>query len=84
MNYYTELILLIHFIQLFGIILCFFYYVKKEKGESYIEILYLIAVQIMPITLFESAFLINYNVHKVVNLNFKENFEAYEPIKAEK
>ena len=80
MNYYTKLIILIHFIQLFGIILCFFYYVKKEKGDYYIEILYLIAVQILPITLFQIAFLVNYIVYRIVNFYFKANEIVYEPI----
>ena len=78
MNYYTEFILLIHYIQLFAIILCFLFYLKKELGHYFIQILYLISVQIMPIILFQLAFLINYIFYKIINL-FASKVE-YKPL----
>ena len=71
--YYTELIRLIISIQLFGILLCFLLYIKKEREGSYIQILYLIATQVMPIIVFDITFLINYIIYKIINSFINKN-----------
>ena len=80
LNYYTKVIILVHFIQLFGVILCFLYYFKKERESFYIQILYLIAVQVMPIILFEFAYIINYILYSLLNKCFKIDKEEYTSI----
>ena len=79
-NYYTELIRLIISIQLFGILSCFLYYIKKEREGSYIQILYLIATRVMPIMVFDITFLINYIIYKIVNYFIKNKDTDYEKI----
>ena len=78
MNYYSEVILLIHYIQLFAIILCFLYYFKNEIEHYFIQILYLSSVQIMPLFLFQLAYFINYILYKIIDLIIKSN--EYKPI----
>lgn len=80
LNYYTKVIILVHFLQLFGVILCFLYYFKKERESFYIQILYLIAVQVMPIILFEFAYIINYILYSLLNKCFKIDKEEYTSI----
>ena len=66
--YYAELIRLIYSIQLIGNIICFLYYLKKEREASYIQILYLITTQAMAIIIFDFTFLVNYIIYKIVYL----------------
>ena len=82
MNYYTEFIRLITIIQLFAMILCFLYFLKKEKEDSYIQILYLIATHAMPILFFDFIFLINYVVRKIIIsiCKIKNDIEEYKQI----
>ncbi len=76
MNYYTEFIRLISIIQLFFVVLCFLYYVKKEREGSYIQILYLNATQVIPILLFNFIFIINYAIQKILNAIFEINLDT--------
>ena len=79
MNYYTEFIRLINTIQLFGILICFLYFVTKEREKNYIQILYLIATHVLPIILFDLTFLFNYIFYKIINRFFnKESIDEYE------
>jgi hypothetical protein len=78
MNYYTEFIRLINSIQLFGILICFLYFIKKQRERNYIQILYLIGTHIMPIILFDLAFLINYIFYKILNKFFNASIDEYE------
>ena len=82
LNYfYTEFMTLIMSIQSFGFLLCFLYYVKMEKAGSYIQILYLIATQLVLVITFNLFFLINYIIHKIVNSCIEETPSVnYEPI----
>ena len=80
LNYYTEVIILVHFIQLFGIIISFLYFFKKEKESIYLQILYLISVQVVPIILFESAYIINYILYIIINKCFTIAKKGYERI----
>ena len=81
MNYYTEFIRLINTIQLFSILICFLYFVKKERENNYIQILYLIAIHIMPMLIFDFAFLINYIFYKIMNKLFKDiSIEEYDAL----
>ena len=83
MNYYTELIRLILIIQLFCMVLCFLYYVKMEIEGSYIQILYLIAVQVMPVLCFNFIFIINYILQKIIDAIFKINVDdKYKSLKS--
>ena len=79
-NYYTELIRLIISIQLFGILLCFLLYLKREREGSYIQILYLIATRVMPIIVFDFTFLLNYFIYKIINCICKTNDSDYESL----
>ena len=76
MNYYTEFIRLISIIQLFCAILCFLYYIKKEREGSYIQILYINATQVIPILLFNFIFIINYAIQKILNAIFAINLDS--------
>lgn len=79
MNYYTEYIRLINTIQLFGNLICFLYFIKKKREKNYIQILYLIGTHIMPIILFDLAFLINYIFYKIIyKLSKNTSFDEYE------
>jgi len=79
MNYYTEFIRLINTIQLFGILICFLYFIKKQRERNYIQILYLIGIHILPIILFDLAFLINYILYKFIYKLFNNtSFDEYE------
>ena len=79
MNYYTEFIRLINTIQLFGILICFLYFITKEREKSYIQILYLIGMHILPIILFDLTFLFNYIFYKIINKFFnKDAIDEYE------
>ena len=81
MNYYTELIRLIHTIQLLAILICFVYFVKKERERNYIQILYLIATYTIPIIIFDLTFLLNYIIYKIINLISKYTFnEEYKKL----
>ena len=73
MNYYTEFLRLILSIQLFGILLCFLYFVKMEREGSYIQILYLIATKVMPLLVFDFIFLVNYFIYKIINIFYKDD-----------
>ena len=79
-NYYTELIRLILNIQLFGILICFLYYIKKEREGSYIQILYLIATQVGPLIIFDITFLVNYMMYIIINSFIKKKDTDYEII----
>ena len=70
--FYTELMNLIMNIQSFGFLICFLYYVKMEKAGSYIQILYLIATQLLLVIAFNFFFMINYLIFKLINSFFKE------------
>ena len=67
-NYYIEFIRLLHTIQLLGIVICFLYFIKIEREENYLQILYIITVHIIPIVIFDVAFLVNYIIYKIINL----------------
>lgn len=64
--FYTELIRLIFCIQLNAFIICFLYYLKIQRECSYIQILYLIETQIMPVFLFDLIFLLNYLIYNIL------------------
>ena len=52
-----------------------------EKAGSYIQILYLIATQLVLVITFNLFFLINYIIHKIVNSCIEETPSVnYEPI----
>ena len=70
--FYTELMNLIMNIQSFGFLICFLYYVKMEKAGSYIQILYLIATQLLLVIAFNFFFMVNYLIFKLINSFFKE------------
>ena len=71
--FYTELMSLIMNIQSFGFLLCFLFYVKMEKVGSYIQILYLIATQLLLAISFNLIFLINFLVFKLINKYITES-----------
>ena len=79
MNYYSELIRLIHTIQLFAILICFLYFVKIEREKNYIQILYLIATHTTPILIFDLTFLINYMIYKIIK-HISKDTEEYEKL----
>ena len=82
--FYTELMTLIMNIQAFGFLICFLYYVKKEKVGSYIQILYLIANQLLLVIAFNLFFLINYIIFKIIDSYIKEtSSKGYKPINLE-
>ena len=81
MSYYTELIRLFHSIQLFGILICFLYYIKMERESSFIQILYLMETQMMPVILFDLVYLLNYFIYKIIHFFvFGNSFTYYEAI----
>lgn len=80
-NYYTEIIILVHFIQLFGVILCFLYFFKKGKEAFYLQILYLAAVQGLPIILFQFAYIFNFILYILLNKFFRASKKEYNKIK---
>jgi hypothetical protein len=77
MNYFTELIRLINTIQLFVILICLLYFIKKERENNYIQILYLCATHVIPLILFDLAYLANYLVYKIINNIFDSNINEY-------
>ena len=82
--YYTELIRLILNIQSFGFLLCFLYYLKREKEGSYIQILYLIATQLIVVIGFNLFFIINYLIFKFIGLlDYEKSVSNYELIQQE-
>ena len=78
MNYYSELIRLINIIQLFVILICFLYFIKKERENNYIQILYLCTTHVVPIILFDFVYLLNYLIYKIINISFNTNISEYE------
>jgi len=66
MNYYSELVRIINSIQLFGILICFLYFIKKERANNYIQILYLCATHVIPLIIFDIVIIINYIVYKII------------------
>ena len=81
MNYYTEFIRIINTIQLLGMLISFLYFIKKQRERNYIQILYLIGIHIMPIILFDLAFLINYIFYKIIYKLFNNSsFEDYKAL----
>ena len=81
MNYYTEFIRIINTIQLLSMLISFLYFIKKQRERNYIQILYLIGIYIMPIILFDLAFLINYIFYKIIYKYFNNSsFEDYKAL----
>ena len=71
--FYTELMSLIMNIQSIGFIICFLFFVKMEKAGSYIQILYLIATQLLLVITFNFFFMMNYLIFKLINSCDKES-----------
>jgi hypothetical protein len=78
MNYFSEFIRLINIIQLFVILICFLYFIKKERENNYIQILYLSTTHVIPIILFDFAYLLNYLINKIMSISFNTNMSEYE------
>ena len=81
MNFYDEFARLIFLIQLFGIVIVFLFYLKREIEHSYIQVLFLIATKAIPLVLYDINFLINYGIYNILRLIFKkiENSD-YKPV----
>jgi len=80
MNYFTEFIRLINAIQLFANLICLLYFIKKERENNYIQILYLCATHVIPLILFDFVYLVNYLVYKIINNIFNSNINGYEAL----
>ena len=64
--------------------LCFLYYLKREKEGSYIQILYLIATQLIVVIGFNLFFIINYLIFKFIGLlDYEKSVSNYELIQQE-
>ena len=72
MNYYSEIARLIYIIQLYGRIICYLYFLKNEIEHSYIQTLFLIAAESIPLCLYDIDYLINYGCYKIVRMIYKE------------
>ena len=64
MNYYTKIIRLFQNSQLIAMTLCFLFYLKNEKENSYIQILFLIGTKGLVVIFTDIAFLLNYFVYR--------------------
>ena len=71
MNFYTEFATLIYIIQLYGIILVYLFFLKKEIEHSYIQILFLIATKSIPLLLYDINYLINNGIYNIIRSVFK-------------
>ena len=84
MNYYSELIRIINSIQLFGILISFLYFLKEERANNYTQILYLCAMHVIPLIIFDLAILINYIVYKIIFKHSSPNeYEKLERLEKE-
>ena len=70
MNFYTEFATLIYIIQLYGIILVYLFFLKKEIEHSYIQILFLIATKSIPLLLYDINYLINHGIYNILRTVF--------------
>jgi len=68
MCFYTKIIRLFQNSQLFAMTFCFLIYLKNEKENSYIQILFLIGTKALVVIILDFAFLLNYFVFKCINL----------------
>jgi len=67
MSYYTKIIRLLQNSQLTAMTFCFLIYLKNEKEDSYIQILFLIGTKALVVTIIDVAFLLNYFVYRCIN-----------------
>jgi hypothetical protein len=72
MNYYSEIARLIYIIQLYGRIICYLYFLKNEIEHSYIQTLFLIAAESIPLCLYDIDYLINYACYKIMRKIYKD------------
>jgi hypothetical protein len=80
-NFYSQFIRGIFQIQLFGIIICYLYFFKKEIEHSYIQMLFLIATKAIPLVLYDINYLINLILSKILSFCCKNNdAEQYESL----
>ena len=63
MSYYTKIIRILHNSQLIAMTFCFLLYLKNEKENSYIQILFLIGTKGLVVIFTDIAFLLNYFVY---------------------
>ena len=77
MSFYTKFIIEIFLIQLYALIVCYLYFLKKEREQSYIQLLFLIATKAIPLILYELNYLINFALYKFFNTSQKTS-EEYE------
>ena len=75
MNYFTEVARLIYIIPLLGKIICYLYFLKNEIENSYIQTLFLIATDCLPLILYDLDYLINYLCYQIVRKIYKEKIE---------
>jgi hypothetical protein len=68
MSYYTKIIRLFQNSQLIAMTFCFLIYLKNEKENSYIQILFLICTKALVVIFIDIAFLLNYFVYRCIYL----------------
>ena len=71
-NYFTDLVRLFYKIELFGMTICYLYFLKKEIEQSYIQILFMVASKVFPMLLYDFALVFNYLVYRLLNWIFIE------------
>ena len=71
-NYFTDLVRLFYKIELFGMTICYLYFLKKEIEQSYIQVLFMVASKVFPMLLYDFALVFNYLVYRLLNWIFIE------------
>ena len=66
MSYYTKIIRLFQNSQLIATTFCFLIYLKNEKENSYIQILFLIGTKALVVFFIDFAFILNYFVYRCI------------------
>ena len=73
MNYYTTFIRLFQNAQLYAVIICFLIYLKYEKENSYVQILFLIGTKALVVLFFDIIIFINYFFYKFLNYIYRND-----------
>ena len=71
MNYFSEIARLIYIIPLYGKIICYLHFLKYEIEDSYIQTLFLIATEAIPLILYDINYLINYACYETLRIIHK-------------
>ena len=66
-DFFSEFVKLIFLIQLYAMVICYLYFLKKEIEHSYIQLLFLIATKAIPLFLYELNYLINLILYLLLN-----------------